>query len=57
MITTVHFVEDVAEYDAEGLNIKFKLNPEYVPLEGVESEFDALPESEDEKDDEKDDNK
>ena len=40
-ITTVHFVEDVAEYDAEGLDIKFKLNPDYVPVEGAESEFDA----------------
>lgn len=49
MITTVHFVEDVAEYDAEGLDIKFKLNPDYVPIEGVESEFDALPEEEKEK--------
>ena len=44
MITTVHFVEDVAEYDAEGLDIKVKLNPDYVPVEGAESEFDALPE-------------
>lgn len=52
-ITTVHFVEDVAEYDAEGLDIKFALNPEYIPLEGVESEFDALPEPEEEKDDKK----
>ena len=53
-ITTVHFVEDVAEYDAEGLDIKFKLNPDYIPLEGAESEFDALPPVEDE---EKDENK
>ena len=44
MITTVHFVEDVAEYDAQGLDIKVKLNPDYVPVEGMESEFDALPE-------------
>ena len=44
MITTVHFVEDVAEYDAEGLDIKVKLNPDYIPIEGAESEFDALPE-------------
>ena len=49
-ITTVHFVEDVAEYDAEGLEIKFKLNPDYVPIEGLESEFDALPEDNKEKD-------
>ena len=44
LITTVHFVEDVAEYDAEGLDIKVKLNPDYVPVEGMESEFDSLPE-------------
>ena len=53
-ITTVHFVEDVAEYDAEGLNIKFKLNPDYVPIEGAESEFDMLPEDNTEKDENKD---
>ena len=53
-ITTVHFVEDVAEYDAEGLNIKFKLNPDYVPTEGAESEFDMLPEDNTEKDENKD---
>ncbi|MBQ3016721.1 MAG: segregation/condensation protein A [Clostridia bacterium] len=52
-ITTVHFVEDVAEYDAEGLEIKFKLNPDYVPIEGLESEFDALPEDNKEKDEDK----
>ena len=53
-ITTVHFVEDVAEYDAEGLNIKFKLNPDYVPTEGSESEFDMRPEDNTEKDENKD---
>ena len=47
IITTVHFVEDVAEYDAEGLDIKFKLNPDYVPIEGAESEFDAMPSNDD----------
>lgn len=52
-ITTVHFVEDVAEYDAEGLNIKFQLNPDYVPIEGAESEFDMLPEDDKEKDEDK----
>ncbi len=43
-ITTVHFVEDVAEYDELGLMMKFKLNPDYVPIEGLESEFDEHPE-------------
>ena len=42
-ITTVHFVEDVAEYDDLGLMMKFKLNPDYIPPEHMESEFDALP--------------
>ena len=42
IITTVHFVEDVAEYDAEGLDIKFRLNPDFVPEEGSASEFDTF---------------
>ena len=47
-ITTVHFVEDVAEYDECGLEMRFKLNPDYVPgEEGAESEFDAPPVTED----------
>ena len=54
MITTVHFVEDVAEYDAEGLDIKFKLNPNYVPTVGAESEFDMMTEQNTEKDENKD---
>ncbi len=43
MITTVRFVEDVAEYEFSGLEMKFKLNPDYVPTEGEESEFDIDP--------------
>ena len=39
-ITTVHFIEDVAEYEQTGLEMKFKLNPDYVPGDIVESEFD-----------------
>lgn len=50
IITTVHFVEDVAEYEAEGLEIRFKLNLDYVPTEGAASEFDAMPEDSTEKD-------
>ena len=53
-ITTVHFVEDVAEYDAEGLEIRFKLNPDYVPQDGVASEFDIPAENSEEKDENKD---
>ncbi len=45
-ITTVHFVEDVAEYDAEGLEMKFALNPDYVFDESAGSEFDSSPEEE-----------
>ncbi len=40
-ITTVHFVEDVAEYEESGLDMKFKLNPDYVQAETTESEFDS----------------
>jgi hypothetical protein len=53
-ITTVHFIEDVAEYDECGLEMKFKLNPDYVPTDSTESEFDAVHENNDET--EKDDN-
>ena len=50
-ITTVHFVDDVAEYDERGLEMKFKLNPDYVATEVIESEFDSNPteQSDDEK--------
>ena len=46
-ITTVTVIEDVVEYNERGLEMMFKLNPDYVPGEAVESEFDALPEPED----------
>ncbi len=53
-ITTVHFVEDVAEYDAEGLEMKFAINPDYVPGEEMlESEFDHVEEAQDESNEEK----
>ena len=52
-ITTVHFVEDVAEYDECGLEMKFRLNPDYVPSTEAESEFDAAPENNEEKEEEK----
>ena len=44
-ITTVHFVEDVAEYEEVGLDMKFKLNPDYVPMKNTESEFDTAQDS------------
>lgn len=49
-ITTMHFVDEVAEYDESGLDMKFKLNPDYVPPENLESEFDATPNEEENKD-------
>ncbi len=51
IITTVHFVEDVAEYDELGLMMKFKLNPDYVPPEHSESEFDVIFEETNEEED------
>lgn len=50
-ITTVRFVEDVAEYEYTGLEMKFKLNPDYVPTEGESSEFDVDPTDDEEKTD------
>ena len=41
-ITTVHFVEDVAEYDEIGLSMRFSLNPDYTPQEHAQSEFDTF---------------
>ena len=46
LITTVTVVDDVVEYDEKGLEMMFTLNPDYIPAEGAESEFDALPEAE-----------
>ena len=43
-ITTVRFVEDVAEYEYTGLEMKFRLNPDWIPSEHAESEFDVFPE-------------
>ena len=40
-ITTVSINEDVIEYDENGLEMKFKLNPHYVPGDITESEFDS----------------
>ncbi len=48
-ITTVHFVEDVAEYEEKGLEMKFKLNPDYVPGDILESEFDISTQNDDDK--------
>ena len=49
MITSVTVIEDVVEYNENGLEMMLKLNPDYVAGEGNESEFDAplITESED----------
>ncbi len=52
-ITTVKYVEDVIEYEERGLEMKFKLNPNYVPGDITESEFDRKAEDEKENDDKK----
>ena len=57
-ITTVRYVDDVIEYEERGLEMMFKLNPNYVPGDITESEFDHSPESDtenskEEKEDEK----
>ncbi|MBO5441103.1 MAG: hypothetical protein J6A09_00870, partial [Alphaproteobacteria bacterium] len=54
LITTITVTEDVVEYNEKGLEMMFKLNPDYIPPEAYESEFDASPE---EKDDEKEEDK
>ncbi|MBE6532959.1 MAG: hypothetical protein E7676_05605 [Ruminococcaceae bacterium] len=43
-ITTVTVIEDVVEYNENGLEMSFKLNRDYVPSENSESEFDDKPE-------------
>lgn len=47
-ITTMHYVDDdVIEYDDPGLNMRFKLNPSYIPGDVSGSEFDASAENKD----------
>ena len=41
LITNYTVTEDVIEYDSNGLEMMIKLNPDYVPIEGMESEFDV----------------
>ena len=40
LITNFTVTDDVIEYDSNGLEMMFKLNPDYIPIEGMESEFD-----------------
>lgn len=44
IITTVTVIEDVVEYNENGLEMSFKLNHDYTPPENSESEFDSSPE-------------
>ncbi len=55
IITTVTYTEGVAEYDENGLDMKFKLNPNYVPGDITESEFDI--DGQDEQNDSEDEDK
>ena len=41
IITNVTVTEDVVEYDENGLEMMFSLNPDFVPGEATESEFDT----------------
>lgn len=45
-ITTVKYVDDVIEYEEKGLEMMFKLNPNFVPGDITESEFDRSSEEE-----------
>lgn len=40
-ITSIKVIEDVVEYEENGLEMMFMLNPDYVPGEATESEFDT----------------
>ena len=46
IITNVTIIDDVVEYDEIGIKMSFRINPDYIPAEGAQSEFDApaLPE-------------
>jgi segregation and condensation protein A len=55
LITTVTVIDDVVEYNERGLEMMFTLNPDYVPTEGEESEFDAPPKTDEEDEKENDD--
>ena len=53
LITSYTLTDDVIEYEENGLEMMFKLNPDYVPIEGLESEFDSDGKAEENGDDEK----
>lgn len=45
VITSVKVIEDVIEYEENGLEMMFMLNPNYVPGDITESEFDHTPDT------------
>ncbi len=51
-ITSVRIIEDVIEYEENGLEMMFALNPDYVPGEATASEFDTPKEETEESRDE-----
>lgn len=55
LITSVTIIEDTVEYDETGLEMMFKLNPDYVAGEALESEFDLPPTNDNEESDDNDD--
>ena len=52
-ITSIKVIEDVVEYEENGLEMMFTLNPDYIPGEATQSEFDTPSEEENETDEAK----
>ena len=52
-ITSIKVIEDVIEYEENGLEMMFTLNPDYIPGEAVQSEFDTPSAEENETDEAK----
>ena len=40
-ITSIRVIDDVVEYEENGLEMMFSLNPDYIPGESGQSEFDV----------------
>ena len=54
LITTVTVIDDVVQYNERGLDMMFRLNPDYDPSQATESEFDSVPAENDEEKDKED---
>jgi segregation and condensation protein A len=52
-ITSIKVIEDVVEYEENGLEMMFTLNPDYIPGEATQSEFDITNAEENETDEAK----